>query len=205
MSSVCSQSCRGSYSVNTLSELRSVLSVMHGFFLFYSHGFSRMVSIILHCVILIADHLFTDLSVSFLHPFIVSPLFLHLSPLFPSQLPPPKSDSISSAVKVKTSSSPHPHPPPQLPPAPASLSPEKCGSGLPLTSQLTASLTSQCQPAGGFKIFLSTVLFIHTTHRRRHHCHLLIRLSANTPICDSKERTHISRMHAVKNTKRGTH
>lgn len=186
--------------LHMLSELRSVLSLMHGFFLvllFDSNGFSCMVSIILHCVILILDDLFTDFSLSSLPEFIVFFLFLHLSPVFLSQLLPPKSASISSAVKVKTSSSPHPRPPPQLPPAPASLSPEKCGSGLPLTSQLTASLTSPCQPAGGFKIFLFIILFIHTNHRHHHHhCHLCIRLSGNNPICDSKDLTNTHITHA---------
>lgn len=74
--------CRVSYFVNMLSELRSVLSVMHGFFLvllFYSNGFSCMVSIILHCVILILVHN------SLLTFFVISSLvhcFLCISPSF---------------------------------------------------------------------------------------------------------------------------
>lgn len=78
----------GCHFVNMLSELRCVLSVMHGLFLvllFYSNGFSCMVSIILHCVILIVDNLFTDFlcdfstssSVSFY--FSIFLLSLHLS------------------------------------------------------------------------------------------------------------------------------
>lgn len=124
-------------------------------------------------------------------------IFLHLSPFSPSQLLPPQNASVSSAVKVKTSSSPQPCPPRPLPPVPPSLSPEDCGSGLPQTAQLTASLTSQCQPTGDSKILLFIIVFIQTyLHHHRRHCHLCVRLLNDTHTCDANNFTNAHFTHA---------